>query len=489
MASNTTYTGNYTFGENGVIIPDTADILETVQGEYTEALGSDLSLEEATPQGRLIDTETTARRATIDFNATLANTLINIALSTGTALDAWGANFDVYRNSATASRTPVLVTGVQDTVISANSEASTNDGKIWLAESEIIIDETGTATGTFICSTTGAVELGTGELTNIVASSTTGINGWETITNTAPATVGSALESDASFKARLLESIFSGSALFGNYASACYAVEGVSDVYAYDNPNDYELVLDNITIPPHSVYVCVNGGNSEDVAYALYEVKSAGCGWCGNTTVTVMDKTFNSSSVVTYQTASVISLVVSVNATSKNNSNANLAELIQNTIIAYINNQYQGEGISKVGIRSLLSPFVIASVLNRQISDIETLQVEIGLQTPVNHAVVTLKKASITSGIEWASVNSDTFAGKAASNGTYNFIYNGENWTLNSETADLTEYGISIIGSPITNDVISVVYADGNLSGFPINLFATETPSISAENITVEINE
>ena len=102
MASNTTYTGNYTFGENGVIVPDTADILETVQGEFQQALGSDISLEEATPQGRLIDTEVTSRRATIDFCANIANVLINISMSTGTALDAWAANFDVYRNGATA---------------------------------------------------------------------------------------------------------------------------------------------------------------------------------------------------------------------------------------------------------------------------------------------------------------------------------------------------------------------------------------------------
>ena len=489
MANDTTYRGNYTFGENGLIVPDTADILETVQGEFQQALGSDISLEEATPQGRLIDTEVTSRRATIDFCANIANVLINISMSTGTALDAWAANFDVYRNGATASRVPVTVTGVADTVIPAGSEASTSDGTIWVSESEIVIGDTGTATGIFICSNTGAVELGTGQLTNIVASSTTGINGWETITNTAPATVGSAVESDVSLKERLLASIFNGTALFGNYASACYAVEGVSDVYAYDNPNDYELVLDNITIPPHSVYVCVNGGNSEDIAYALYSVKSAGCGWCGNTTVTVTDKDYNSTSVVTYQTAQTVPLVVSVNATSQNNSNANLAELIQNTIIAYINNQYQGEGVSKIGIRSLLSPFVVASVLNRQISDIETLQVEIGLQTPAAHAVASLKKASVTSGTEWVSVNSETFASKVSANGTYNFIYNNTDWELSGQEIALSDYGISIIGEPITNDTITIIFADGELSQYPINLFANETPVIIAENITVNINE
>lgn len=489
MSANTPYTGNYKFSDNGVIIPDTADIKESVQTEYRTALGQDLSLEDATPQGRLIDTETTARQATIGFNANIANTLINISMASGTALDAWAANFDVYRRGATASRVSVTVTGVPDTVIPANSEASTNDGIIWLAESEIIIDDTGSATGTFICSNTGAVELGTGQLTNIVASSTTGINGWETITNTAPATVGSTLESEASLKTRLLASIFSGTALFGNYASACYGVNNVKDVFAYDNPNEYELVLDNITIPPHSVYVCVNGGNSEDVAYALYEVKSAGCGWCGDTTVTVTDKTYNSTSSVTFQTAKQIPLKISVNATSYKNSNTNLIESIQNTIISYIANTYNSENIVKVGIRSLLSPFAIANLLNSQIANIQTLQVEIGLVTPEPHAVASLKKASVTSGTEWASVNSETFGAKVSANGTYNFIYNGSKWQLNSENAELSEYGISIIGNPVTNDVITVIYADGNLSGSPINLFASETPIITVDNITVNINE
>jgi hypothetical protein len=489
MAANIPYTGNYTFSDNGVIIPDTADIKETVQSEYQSALGQDLSLEDATPQGRLIDTETTARQSTINFNATIANALINISLASGTALDAWAANFDIYRNSATASRVPVTVTGVPDTVIPANSEASTSDGVIWLAESEIIIDDTGSSSGIFICSKTGAVELGTGQLTNIVASSTTGVNGWETITNTAPATVGSTLESDASLKARLLASIFSGSALFGNYASACYAVENVKDVYAYDNPNDYELVLDNITIPPHSIYVCVNGGNSEDVAYALYEVKSAGCGWCGNTTVTVTDKTYNSTSSVTFQTAEQVPFKITVNATSNNNSSANLGELITNTVVEYFNNAYQSESIPKIGIRSLISPFVIGSVINSKISNIQTLQVEIGLMTPKPHAVATIKKASVTSGTEWASVNSQTFASKAEANGTYNFIYNGSSWLLNSDEAELSDYGISITGNPVKNDVITIVFADGELSQYPINIFASETPAITAENITVSINE
>ena len=132
---------------------------------------------------------------------------------------------------------------------------------------------------------------------------------------------------------------------------------------------------------------------------------------------------------------------------------------------------------------------MIGSVINSKISNIQTLQVEIGLMTPKPHAVATIKKASVTSGTEWASVNSQTFASKAEANGTYNFIYNGSSWLLNSDEAELSDYGISITGNPVKNDVITIVFADGELSQYPINIFASETPAITAENITVSINE
>lgn len=491
MASNTTFTGNYTYNENGVIIPDTADVQVTVQEEYRQALGSDLSLEESTPQGRLIDVETTSRQNTIRFNALVSNVLINIYMASGEVLDAWGANFNKYRKGATSSTVDVVVTGTPNTIIPANSQASTNNGAIWQSVNEIIIGESGTANGVFYSVQTGAVSLGIGELNNIVASSTTGIVGWETITNPAIADLGAERESDTDFRNRILEGIFNGSALFGNYSSAVYSVNGVKDVYAYDNPWGVSRQLDDITIPPHSVYVCVDGGNSEDIAYALYEIKSAGAGWAGNTTVQVIDKEFNTKNTVTYQIPDEIGIKFIISATSVVNSNANLTEQIQNTIINYANGNYAEQGYRKLGIRALISPFTIASLLNSQIQGININNVQVGLINPTPHAVISIVKASVNSGISWASVNSQTFGNKVEQNGTYSFIYDGTNWLLNNETVNLEDYGISVISAkdtPQNGDVINVTYANGEMSTFPINLFASEVPSISTENIQVIIN-
>lgn len=488
MASNTTYTGNYTFGDNGVIIPDTADIQSTVQEEYKEALGQDLSLEESTPQGRLIDIETMARVSVINFNAQIANALINIAMSSGTALDAWGANFGIPRNGATSSTVPVIVTGRPDTVIPAGAQAATDNGTIWLSESEIVIKSDGTAEGEFICAQTGAAALGINELTTIVSGSTSGVNGWETITNNEAATLGADIESDASYKQRILESLFTGSALFGNYASICRKVENTRDVYTKDNPYGQDLILDNITIPAHSVFVCVEGGNSYDVAYALYSVKSAGAGWAGNTTVTVTDKVYNTNNTVTFNIPDSVGISVEVDAAKTINTVSDLDAQIKDLIIGYFNNDYAQENYRAPGIRGEISPFTLASLITSKFNGIAITAVKIGLVEPKAHAVADIIKASTTFGIIWTSVNTAAFAAKITENGTYNFIYDGTDWNLNGTSVSLSDYGITVTGTPITNDTVNIVYSNGQAAQVPIKLFATETPSINPDNIQVNIN-
>ena len=50
------------------------------------------------------------------------------------------------------------------------------------------------------------------------------------------------------------------------------------------------LLAAQITIPPHTVYVVVDGGNDENIARALLENKSLGCGWKGTIEVQVQDE-------------------------------------------------------------------------------------------------------------------------------------------------------------------------------------------------------
>ena len=130
---------NYVYLENnGIITADTSDIKTEVQTEMQAALGADISLEDGTPQGRLIDMETEARVQVAINNAYVSN-MWNFNQSSGLALDAWGANFGLEREGAASSRVTATVTGIAGTVISQGSKASTTDGYLFYAENNITI--------------------------------------------------------------------------------------------------------------------------------------------------------------------------------------------------------------------------------------------------------------------------------------------------------------------------------------------------------------
>ena len=152
---------------NGIVVADTADVKSDIQTEYQTALGGDLPLEDSTPQGRLIDIETDARTAVIENNVLVSNA-INFHLASGITLDAWGANFGLARGSATSSQVTATITGVQGTVIAANSQAATQNGDIFYLENQVTIPAGGSVTATFLSQEKGEIPCPVGSLTKIV---------------------------------------------------------------------------------------------------------------------------------------------------------------------------------------------------------------------------------------------------------------------------------------------------------------------------------
>ncbi len=142
--------GNYTYiNDKGIVVADTADIKETVQEEFKKALGADISLEDSTPQGRLIDVETEARVTVVENNALLAN-MFNVMESYGTFLDALLANFGMYREGATSSKVKATISGVPNTVIPAGSQGSTESGAVFYLENSVTIPDSGSIDTVFL---------------------------------------------------------------------------------------------------------------------------------------------------------------------------------------------------------------------------------------------------------------------------------------------------------------------------------------------------
>lgn len=340
MASNYIFTPN-----NGIVVPDTADVKETIQEEYKSALGADLPLEDATPQGRLIDMETDARTAVIENNVLISNS-INFNMASGITLDAWGANFDLGRKPAQSSSVPATITGVAGTAISAGSQASTQAGDIFYLENFVTIPEGGSITATFLSVEKGAIPCPVGSLTKIID----GTLGWETINNTSPAVLGNTREDDDDYKQRFYDQgLFTGMSLIEDYDNALMSIENVQSCYVRDNGKSVAETYDTVTIAPHSVYACVDGGDNTEVATALFNRKSGGSNWTALTgqsvTVGVIDPTYGDTYQVTFNRPNQIQIYVAVSLNAGTATAKSLQETVQTAIANYINTKHIGDDV------------------------------------------------------------------------------------------------------------------------------------------------
>ena len=352
----------YTFlDNNGIVVADTADIKETVQGEFQAALGSDLSLEDSTPQGRLIDIETDARTEVIENNVFVSN-LINFNLASGITLDAWGANFNLTRKAATSSSVTATLTGVAGTSISAGSQASTILGDIFYLENDVTIPVGGSVTATFLSLEKGEIPCAVGTLTRIID----GTLGWETINNGSAAILGTNKETDASFKQRFYDAgLFTGMSLVEDYNNAIMGVENVISCYVRDNGKNTSEVYDNVTLAPHSVYACVDGGDNDEVAAALFARKSGGSDWTAITspvdqsvTVNVVDETYGDTYAVTFNRPSEISIYAAVTLSVGTSTEEDLETAVKTAITNYINTLKIGEDVILLSLAAAINAAV-----------------------------------------------------------------------------------------------------------------------------------
>lgn len=358
---------NYTYLDNaGIVVPDTSDIKETIQTEFQNALGLELSLEDSTPQGRLIDIETDARAGIIENNALIAN-LFNIKMAYGIALDALGANFGLERQAATSSSVTATITGVANTVIPAGSQAATQAGDLFYAENNITIPVGGSVTATFLSVEKGAIPCPANSLTKIID----GTFGWETITNADAAVLGQVKESDASFKSKFDNNgLFTGASILEDYKNELSKVENVISSFVYDNGTNSTITYDTVSIAPHSVYACVDGGTNADVAYALFRRKSTGSAWAGTgVTQTVQDSVYGVNYTVKFDRPTNVSIYYSVTYDVGTNSSSNPDEAITNAILEYTNTLQVGGDVL---------PLQVAYAINQAVPGIRLTSLQLG---------------------------------------------------------------------------------------------------------------
>lgn len=324
-------TTNYQYIEpQGLIIPDTSDILTQVQEEFQSAFGTDLVMTPDTPQGLLGTAEALARSKVVANNAAMANQ-INPNYAGGIFLDAIMSLTGVERNAQTQTLVAnVTVTGVAGTVIPAGSVATTGDGgDQFVSASDVTIPSGGTTTVNFYSFSYGPIACANHALNTIVS----GVLGWETVDNdsgSTPAsttTLGTTTQSDQAARAFRQNTLaYNGLSLPEAITSALYATAGVTSLFFQENVTNATATINGISMVSHSVYACVNGGTDADVAAALLENKSSGAAWNGSTSVSVVEPASGQTYTVKFDRPAQIGIVIKVQTT--NGAAANIQQAI-----------------------------------------------------------------------------------------------------------------------------------------------------------------
>lgn len=358
--------------DTGVIVPDTADIKAGVESEYKAALGADLDLNPSTPQGRLIAAETDARAAVLRFCALMANQ-INPDIASGTFLDAVGALSGIERIKAYGTKVSATLGGVPGSVIPAGSQAKTEAGDIFYLENDVTVGESGTVSGNFVSQETGPVPCPAGSLEQIVSP----VSGWETITNAVAGTLGADMESDVNLRARRKASLYQGSGYINSMYRALYYVPNLKSAYIYENKTANSETTDGITIPGHSLYIVADGGTDADVAQAIFNTKSAGCGLSGTTTANAYDD-YGRTYSVSFNRPTQVQIDVTVQAQNLSTlSPQTVSQQIKDAVLAFASDSIPGVDGAKIG--QDISPFEIAGVINITVNGVFVKNVEICL--------------------------------------------------------------------------------------------------------------
>lgn len=392
----TTNVPDIQFLPTGIVLPQESDVLTGVLADMNQSFGGGMNLGLTTPQGQLAQSQTAIIG---DKNNTIAYILnqINPNYSSGVWQDAIAAIYFLTRLPAVPTTVQLLCTGANGTVIPVGALAQDAAGNIYTCTQAGTIPIGGSITLTFTCNTAGAIACPHDSVTKIYQP----IVGWDTVNNPTDGVTGSLVESRANFEVRRRASVaVNAHGSLQSIQSAVFSVTNVIDVYTYENVTDSTNYVGatNYPILPHSIYVAVVGGASQDIANAIWTKKNEGSNMNGNTSVIVYDTSYSlpyPQYNITYNVPDSTTVKFQVNVSGVNGLSADLVVQIQNAIIAAMTG---ADG----GVRARIGSTLFAS---RFFAGIQAINPQL---TPVSILLgkVTPTLSSVTMGVDQYPVTS-----------------------------------------------------------------------------------
>lgn len=355
----------------GVIVPDTSTVLGDVQEEFKTAFGGDLDVSPETVQGRIIEMISRSRLFTIQACASVSN-MLNLNTANGFVLDDIGSLFLLSRQPATYTTVSVVLSGVNGTIVPEGTRLKTTGGDIFVNTEDFTIGGV-LNYATFRAEKKGVVPCPANTLTVILDA----VNGLEMANNPDNGNLGRDLESDSEFRIRIRNSLNINSiAVLSAIKANLEQIDGVVGTYLYDNYTTSQVVVDDITVPAHSILAIVDGGDEDEIAQVLYNKKTIGAGYLASTTdsgiaivtKTVLDPIYGTSYTVKFARPKIINMDVEITVARQNYSGSNLVSDVKNAILNWA--EGKNDEVDGLKIGTDISPFEISAAVSNTLPEI-----------------------------------------------------------------------------------------------------------------------
>lgn len=455
MAENDelTYTGLET-KDNVVLVRDLVTGLQDIYSQNGEVL----NLDSNTPDGQLIEL--------LAFMGTVIREMITEVYNSCDPDKCIGAVQDnryqinyierkkgsyTLQNIAITTNQTVQLQGLDGSFSEPNASAyavSDDNGNIWyLVDSTTILS--GTTTLEFRAKEKGEVVPTIGTITNPV----TIIPGVISVINNVGATsIGTEEESDSDFRIRRARSVATpGKNNVDTMEGQLRELVGVADVKIHENRDN---TTDSTGTLPHYIWVVIEGGANTEIADIIYG-NIGGSGTRGSITVPIINSSMQTVNI-NFDRETVVPLYIKFDI----KPITELGEIDQDGIKQYIadNLVYNiGENVETSKITQVAAEAMLADGGNGYALNIE-----------ISNGGTATAGVSGT-GITSASVVSSIFQDKAGdTTATYTFVYDADNdeWQLSGNPVNLTEYGISYVGTPADEDEIVISFTAGTWTDY-----------------------
>lgn len=275
-----------TLGPDGFIIPPEPDVLVAVKSEINAAFGNELNMADETPQGQLAVSQTAAIGNANDAFLFLSQQM-DPAYNVGRYQDAIARIYFIERFPSRPTVVTVTCIGAGGVVIPVNAVVLSSDGTQYLAVDGGTIPTSGSVDLQFACSIPGPIACPASSIQTIYQA----VNGWDSVSNAAEGVLGRNTETRSEFEARRYASVAKNSiGTLPSIQGSLLAIDGILDVYVTENVSNSPATIGGVLLGPKSLYVAVVGGDNDEVARTIWSKKAPGCGYNGNTNVTVLDQ-------------------------------------------------------------------------------------------------------------------------------------------------------------------------------------------------------